>query len=527
MKPQPKEYPTYQQRQQQQLDVERSRRGRLFRQFTVGAEFRFQPAKGLHARTGETVVIVRPPRNDVAHPSIRVQFADGTQESVAPGQLHSLKPVQGTPFHDRPAPEPDPPIVEDARKRPTWERILNAVDAAVAAEVQARLGEDQNIPDDLAELNGTEAPPPGSPHELLAVEVRTRIAQLVGMIARPGASPAERQALAEQLREYAERDAQARRPGRAGRPLLRHVAPKTSSTLPLTPEQLDQQARRMHNVIARCIHLRYFLSDALPRERGPRVSRAVRQAIRDAGQAEDRSIEQPAPRAPRASELHREAADAYQGMVGSALEVCALLLAGKETDAHALLERHRAQRHDYVRAEREKAALRPQMHTGRYFHGDILSVRDEHLDEEAAIYEGMTQYYTRLTIVYGEDGHSVVVANAAELEASAGVHVGEPGWRDLCRWIQDASERHLGKKQGRRQDDDHHLIYRDQDGSLVLRDSVRQQYPALSSALECVRLSLPAEFNDVDDAELPPELPGRGFHPPPASKPASMTHAGT
>ncbi|BDP44861.1 hypothetical protein DAETH_48300 (plasmid) [Deinococcus aetherius] len=506
--------PPYLARQQ---DADRNRRARQFRQFEVGAEFRFQPRKGRHERTGQLVTVVRPPRNDVRHPSLRVRFPDGHEEAVAPGQLQPVE--KPAPFRDRPVPPEDPPAVVDARSRPAWTNLLGLLDELHALD-QDLAARGMLPPEDLEHpLRGREP---------LDAAVRHRLALLAGMTLPQGSSAEEKRALAEELRRHAELDAMSRRallPGRshvpgAARLVPPPARPKTATRTPLTSEQLDQQTRRMHNVIARCIHRRYFVDDAV-RVDGPKIGRHVRRAIRDAGRAEDVAIEQPARRDPRPSELHREASDAYRSMVTSALEVSALLMRGRLDEAHAVLERHREHRHEYRQASREVEALRPQFHTGRYFRGDILSVRDEHYDEQQG-YQGMTQHYTRLTIVYGEDGHSVIVANAAELEAATGLRVGPLGWRDLCRWIEDTSDRHDGKKPGRRAHDDEHPIYREQEGSLVLRVSVQQQYPYLTDALECIRLALPAEFNDVLDEEIPEWRPARGFHPPPEPRQAPL-----
>ena len=119
----------------------------------------------------------------------------------------------------------------------------------------------------------------------------------------------------------------------------------------------------------------------------------------------------------------------------------------------------------------------------------------------------MIQHYTRLTIVYAADGHTVTVANAAELESLTGLKVGAGGWAALCRWIEDQSERMDGRKQGRRQDDDEHLIYRDDRGTLCLRTGVSD---GLVLALECVAQSLVR--SDVLPEEIGPGHPAAGVH---------------
>ncbi|MCD0156272.1 hypothetical protein [Deinococcus sp. 6GRE01] len=560
---------------QAQRAADLNRRERFFRKFTPGSTFEFRPAKAQHERTGQLVTIIRPPRNDVQHPTIRVQFPDGTQLTVPPSQLHNPPKPAPTPA---PKPTPDPPLVTDARNRPSWPRILNLIDELHEADTD-HAARHHLPPEDLQER-------PLTPREPLETNIAHRVAQLAGMIAPPGTTRTDKTALATTLRHYANLDAATRRAARPGRntphlvtqarqhpnwqtvittlnthphtnplPALtriarhltphadpddhvraahqltpyaqqdarRHASRPARSTQPpgapsLTPDDLEQHARHLHNAIARSIHLRYFLSDANPRPDQHRVNGSVRRAIRDAGRSEGLSTEQPAPRNPRPSELHRQAADAYQAATHTSLEICNLLLTGQTEQAHVLLETHRRHRHEYQTATQAIAALRPQLHTGRYFHGDILSVRDEHLDRneqgEVIAYHGMTQYYTRLTITYADNGHNLTIANATELQTHTGIHTDPRAWTDLCRWIQDTSDRHAGKGQGRRQDDDDHLIHRTHEGRLILRPTIQSNYPHLLQALEAIRLSLPAQLNDVHDTEIPDRHPARGYHPP-------------
>lgn len=474
-----------------ELQASSNRKARRLKPMQPGKTFLYQPRDPGLPHFGETVTVVRAPRLDVQNPSVRIRFEDGTEESVPPQRLRA---VTGSVYRDTsPAPE-DPPLVQDARARPTWKRILNLLD-------------------ELHEADQT-----GLPREQLDADVRHRTAQLAGMVSPSTSSSAEKAELTQQLRTYAELDAARRRasgPGRNGRPLPRPEplpAPTTDA-----PEWLDQQQRKMVNAIARSIHLRYFISDR-DRQRTVHVPAHVRRAIREAGRSEDRSIEQPDAKAPRASELHRMAADEYQAMVGTALEVCQLLAVGKVREANALFDQQQRHRIAYALAQRQIEALRPQMHTGRFFHGDILSVRDEHAeyDEEGTFvrYHGMTQYYTRLTVIYGPDGYSVTVANAQELESRTATRAGDEAWRDLCRWIEDMSERREGRRQGRRQEDSETLIYRENEGSLRLRESIQAQYPRLTAALEVIRRSLEPAANDVLDSEVPgtERHPERGYH---------------
>ncbi|CAM3664686.1 hypothetical protein [Deinococcus frigens] len=474
------------------LKASAARKARRLKSMTLGAQLQYSPPKETTAHHGETVTVLRAPRSDVKSPTARIQFAGGTKISVP---VHHLRPLPPGALYrpSQPTPE-DPPSVQDARSRPAWERLLNVIDELVEAEQT------------------------GQPREPLDANVRHRLAQLAGMVSPRGTPADEKGALAAQLRVYAELDAQRRhavRPGRAGYPLQpAQRLPKPTDRLD-SPEWLDQEQRRMINTVARCIHLRYFISDRAERH-ALRVPSHVRAALRAAGRSEDRAVEQPSPSQPRASELHLVAADSYRFMVADALEVCQYLAVGKTREAQVLLQQQQAARVRYALTTRQIEALRPLSHTGRFFHGDILSVRDERPEDADAgnpDASGMSQYYTRLTIVYAQDGYSLTVANAPELEAQTATVAGEDAWKDLCRWITDTSQRRDGKKQGRRQDDDGELVYRENEGSLRLRDNISEQYPRLVAALEVVRRSLEAQGSDVLGSEIPENHPARGFHP--------------
>lgn len=469
-----------------ELQAGRARRERRLSPMQPGAQFQYAPRDAACPHAGETVTVVRAPRLDVQNPTVRIRYPDGTEESVPPQRLRKLT---GPVFRDTPPAGEDPQVVQDARARPGWKRLLGLIDQ-------------------LEDADRT-----GQPREPLDEAIRHRTQQMAGTLSPRGTDADERAATAAQLRTYAELDAirrRAQQPGRGGRPTpSADVLPAPTQD---TPQWLDQQTRRMINAVAKSIHLRYFISDR-DRQRTVNVPKHVRRAIREAGRSEDRSIEQPAAKAPRASELHREAADEYRAMVADALDICQLLAVGKEREARVLIDRQQAHRIKYALAQRQIEALRPALHTGRFFHGDILSVRDEHaeFDEEGAFirYHGMTQYYTRLTVIYAEDGYSVTVANAHELESRTATRAGDQAWRDLTRWIEDTSERREGKRQGRRQDDDDTLIYRDNEGTLRLRESIQDRYPRLVDALEVIRRSLEPAASDV----LPSEIPGDEQHP--------------
>ncbi|MFC6667188.1 hypothetical protein ACFP9V_19355 [Deinococcus radiopugnans] len=339
------------------------------------------------------------------------------------------------------------------------------------------------------------------------------------MVAPKGSEKAAKLDVARVLLEAAQAEAQtaAQPPGRGGRgqPKAQPLSPPTLNT---DVERLDQEQRAMTNSIAKCIHRRYFLSDREVRD----LSEAEREAagvrgvlgqliglgLRDVGGAEAGSNT-----ALKPSELHALAQDTLTQAYPLALEACQMLVTGKADHALTLAFQVQQLRLTALAAQRELDRTRTQRHTGRYFHGDVLSVREEH---EGG---GMTQYYARLTIVYGEDGHSVVVANAAELESLTGLRVGTQGWASLCRWIEDHSDRAGGRKQGRRQADDEHMIYQEHDEYLELRPTL-SKYPNLLRAFSAIRAAL--FRNDfatgANRLEIPPDHPTAGHHAPQEEK---------
>ncbi|MDL2342582.1 hypothetical protein QOL99_00265 [Deinococcus sp. MIMF12] len=433
-----------------------------------------------HPRAGSRAVIVRGPRSGVQAPSVRLRFPDGAEQTVP------VRHVGRTPAQ----PE-TPPYLADARSRPVWKRIIKMLASAAQEEGQ-----------------------PGA--EPLRWDAEERMRQLAGMIAPGGSEKAIKADIARVLLEAAGAEAvaaAARQAGRGGR------GPVTATHLPVPTQEaevgrLTQEQRAMINNIARCIHRRYFLSDKEVRDlsEGEREQAKIHGVLRQiigVGESELGPMAVKSGGSGKGHRLHGELADALTRSYALAQEACQMLIAGRDDHALTLALQVQEQRLQYVTVGRELERARVKHFTGRYFHGDVLSVRV--VDEDG----GMTQYYTRLTIVYGEDGHSLVVANAAELEALTGTRVGPGGWADLCRWAEDLSDRAGGKKQGRRQDDDEHLIYRDHDGHLELRESV-SRFPGLVRALECVRRALLVEhpLKDIPAGEIPPNHPQPGYHPP-------------
>ena len=435
-----------------------------------GQRVYYTPPKATQAHAQQRATVLRAPRLDVQQPTVRVAFGDGTQRTVP---LRHLR-LDGV----RPQ---TPPWLGDARARPAWKRLVNLI----------RQGET-----DAVTLH--------------------RAQQLAGMVLPKGSALAEAWKgtdAARVLLEAATSEAQSRVAGRAGRgqPRPQHLPVPTDDLANL---RLDQDQRAMVNNIARCIHRRYFLSDKELRDLSDAereqakihgtLSTFIRKAQSEAGLVTVKDSS-----SGRGSALHSQLHDSLAQAYPLALEACQMLVAGKGEHAVTLALQVREHLLAHIAANTELDRARRKHHTGRYFHGDVLSVREEH---EGG---GMTQYYARLTIVYGEDGHSLIVANAAELESLTGTRVGAQAWTSLCQWIEDMSDRAGGKKPGRRQDDDTHLIYRDHDDHLELRESIRK-YPNVLRAFECLRraLLMDEREKDVLRSEIPEHHPLPGFHAP-------------
>lgn len=423
------------------------------------------------AYAGQKATVRRGPRKDVLNASVRVEFSDGQQRTL---RLNLVS---------RAAPRTDAaPLIDEARRLPSWRRLLALLER---------------------------------PEEEARQQAEDRARQIAGMIT-PKAERKFSGDLVPALLDAARADlaaAAARQAQRGGR------GPVTPTHLPVPTDdlaqlELDQDRRAMMNNIARAIHRRYFLSDAELRDLTEKereqervqglMSVFIRTAQGDAGlvPVEDSSKG-------KGSALHGQLHDSLAEAYPLALEACQMLVAGKDQHAMTLALDVRERLFAHVAANTELDRARRKHHTGRYFHGDVLSVREEHEDGS------ITQYYARLTIVYAEDGHSLIVANAAELESLTGTRAGVQAWTSLCRWIEDHSDRAGGRKQGRRQDDDEHLLYRDDRDTLVLRDSV-ERYPSILRAFECIRraLMMPERAKDILRSEISDNHPAPGHHVP-------------
>lgn len=460
-----------------------------------GAEVFYRPPRATHPRFGQRAELVRTPRADVKSPSVRLRFPDGAHLTVP--LLHVAA---------APPPRADPPALVEARRRPTWGRWVQQLRELRARE--AAFTEQQAQP-------GAEA----AHLQLLEREVARlrqdadqRGRQLAAMVAPTSATRPEKDALFQILLGAATAEAAAANlAGRDGRGPVQ--APVLAAPVrDLTPSDVERDHRAMLNNVAKCIHRRYFLSDsdvleltAAEREEA-QLHRALSRMI-GLVLAEEGGTDAPPSDARKGNELQGQLHDSLVNAYPLSLEVCQLLAAGKVAQATALADEVQQLRATYVAANAELERARPKHGTGRYFHGDVLSVR------EPLEGGGMVQYYARLIILYAPDGHSVIVANAPEIESLTGTRAGPQAWGSLCRWIEDMSDRAGGRKQGRRQDDDEFLIYRESEGRLKLRAEL-SRYPNLVLALEAVRraLMLPHQVKDIARSEIPAGHPGPGEH---------------
>ena len=258
----------------------------------------------------------------------------------------------------------------------------------------------------------------------------------------------------------------------------------------------------------------WFLSDAelLERTRGEReqeqitgvLSLYVRKAQSDAGMVPVKSDGNR-----KGSALYGQLHDALHDIYALALESCQMNAAGKADHALTLALQVQARRREIAALTTQLQRNRPEHgSSGRYFHGDVLSVREKH---EGG---GMTQYYARVTVIYHSDEKSLVIANAPEIESLSGMRVGTQAWTSLSRWILDMCDREGGRQQRRREEDVEYLIYRDDDGYLRQRDLTK--YPNIIRALEAIRrtLLLDHEMKDILDSEIPLNKPAPGEHLP-------------
>ena len=454
---------------------------------TAGDAAYFVPGKVKTAGYGQRVKVVQAARAEALNPTARVEFPDGTQRRVP---LRQLRPG---------LPNAEPAYLIDARSRPAWKRLVQVLLTPTADHHAEALSDWRR---------GGQVGPAPHPVLITTDDATHRARQLAGMVAPAGAAKADKSEMARTILAAAGVEAVrkvAELPGRGGKGQpVREKLPEPTHTL--SPRALEQERRALINNVAKCIHRRYFLSDKelaelteQERERQG-IHRVLRQII-GLGEKQVGSGGPVGGDHRKGSALHGEVESNLTAAYQKGLEVARLLSGGKANLALALADEVQAHRAAAMAAEALLEKARRKHHTGRFFHGDILSVRELPGDGT------MIQHYTRLTIVYAADGHTVTVANAAELESLTGLKVGPSGWAELCRWIEDQSERMDGRKQGRRQDDDEHPIYRNDRGTLSLRAGLSD---GLVLALECVAQSLVR--SDVQPEEIGLGHPAAGVH---------------
>jgi len=163
------------------------------------------------------------------------------------------------------------------------------------------------------------------------------------------------------------------------------------------------------------------------------------------------------------------------------------------------LEYAKAMQHEelkYSDARRFLSTEPVRLHTGRYHRGVIFkimvprSVTEKDPEGVPIQRQVFDPFYFTLAIVWAADGFSLKVANTVEIEARSGIDVGESGWSDFLGWLHHQDRRLTGTGSGRPVKDLKHLIYRDHQGALKTRESIRDTYPGAIRALEALRRTL-------------------------------------
>jgi hypothetical protein len=282
-------------------------------------------------------------------------------------------------------------------------------------------------------------------------------------------------------------------PGRSGQALVYPETPPEPST-PQALHRITQEARAEINRLAQAIHRRHFVA-------APRAERFSGYAA--------------TPSQPRADASAGEISEQFLGSYSDALEACRMLSAGRWEEAGHYAQQALVRQARYRNASKTLEQTRTRLSTGRFFHGELLSIRHHHPCDDPRMHAAFEQWYVRLVLIWAEDGVTLTVANAQQLEGESGIIVGPDGWSDLVRWISDLTEIEDGKRRGRRLDDDRDLIYlwRDDREEFELRRRLHATYPGLPRAFECLRRSMHALLA-LDRGELPEDRPDIGYHPP-------------
>ncbi|ULH17366.1 hypothetical protein MF271_19440 (plasmid) [Deinococcus sp. KNUC1210] len=283
--------------------------------------------------------------------------------------------------------------------------------------------------------------------------------------------------------------------GREGQPII-HPSEPPAPTTTKALHRITQDARAEINLIAQSIHRRHFVETPRPERIGGHPH---------------------GPSSPRRDRTATSVRENWFGSYSNALEACRQLSVGNYEHAAYYAEQALAQKAHYRAASKQLEQTQTRLSTGRFFHGELLSIRHYHKNDNPKLKAAFQQWYVRLVLIWQEDGVSLTVANAAQLEGETGLEVGPDGWADLVRWISDLTEIYDGQRRGRRMDDDHTLIYlwREDEERYVLRRRVYQTYPALPRAFEGLRLAMHRlEVAALDIGELPENQPVPGYHPP-------------
>ncbi|MFC3833485.1 hypothetical protein [Deinococcus rufus] len=118
------------------------------------------------------------------------------------------------------------------------------------------------------------------------------------------------------------------------------------------------------------------------------------------------------------------------------------------------------------------------------------------------------QFTFTFVALWDQDNRELEVANGEEIEAAAGLTVGADGWRALIRLLT------RWESAPGRDPDPHALIWRDDRGTLTLREHVRRHYPRAVVALEALRLTLTPDQRRPRGAAPEPHPDWAGDAPP-------------
>lgn len=290
---------------------------------------------------------------------------------------------------------------------------------------------------------------------------------------------------------------QAPRPGRLLNPPIQYPETPPLPTTPQALHRITQDARAEINWLAQSIHRRHFVEP----KKHERPS--------------DRPLEDLKRSQPNSSADAGSIRENWLGSYSDAMQACKAMSRGawEEAGHYALLALRKQS--DYRRASIRLEQTVVRTSVGRFFNGELLSVRHYHPCDDPRLNAAFEQWYVRLVLVWAEDGVSLTVANSAQLEAESGIEVGPDGWGDLVRWIHDLTETLDGKRRGRRMNDDRELIYlwREDEERFVLRRPIYARYPALPRAFEALRRAMHS-LEELDPDELPDGRPPIGYHPP-------------